>query len=156
MAGFISWFQANWATFFGTIGAIIGACFTVAAFRQTAEKADRDEYSTLVEQHHALWAEARERGDLNRILLEDIDLQQVPPTPVEQMFLNDVFVHFESGWKLALKNTVLTMNTFTADVRRFFTLPLPRAVWEQTKAARNPQFVSFIAKTIDEKRVRFS
>jgi hypothetical protein len=145
MAEFISWVRDNWAGVLATIGGIVG----VATFRQAAEKADRDEYAMLVQQHNALGAEARERRDLDRILLANVNLEHEPPTAVEMMFLNDVIVHFESGWKLALKNTVLTQKTYTADVRKFFSHPLPREVWERTKDGRNPEFVRFIERAIE-------
>lgn len=156
MAGFISWFQANWATFIGTIGAIIGACFTVAAFRQTAEKADRDEYAHLADQHQVLWKEAREREDLVRICQPQADLEAKPLTIVERLFLNEVFVYFETGWNLARRNTILEMETYTTDVQNFFSLPLPRAAWEQSEGGRNKKFVRFVEKALRQRKVAAS
>jgi hypothetical protein len=60
MAEFLSWVQGNWTGIIAAIGGIVGVYFTVATFRQAAEKADREEYATLVQQHQVLWKEARE------------------------------------------------------------------------------------------------
>jgi hypothetical protein len=34
------------------------------------------------------------------------------------------------------------------DVREFFSLPLPRAVWEKTKKNRNRRFVRFVERAL--------
>jgi hypothetical protein len=86
---------------------------------------------------------------LSRIFQNEVDLKAKPPTMMESVFLNEVFVHFENGWKLAQKNTVLTLETYTADVCGFFTLPLPHAVWEECKGTHNPRFVRFIDRAIE-------
>jgi hypothetical protein len=34
------------------------------------------------------------------------------------------------------------------DAGEFFSLPLPRAVWEKTKKFRNPRFVRFVERAM--------
>jgi hypothetical protein len=62
----------------------------------------------------------------------------------EQHFLNSVVVHFNMGWLLARSGSLLGMEGLRRDVRSFFRRPLPEAVWNETKKARDPEFVRFI------------
>jgi hypothetical protein len=150
MAEFISWVQGNWATIIGSVVAVVGVFFTMVTFRQSAEKADREDYTNLAEQHQVLWKEARDREDLKRICQPLVDLDSEPITLVERLYLNEIFIYFESGWKLAQRNTVLSLKAYTTDVLVFFAFPLPHAAWEQSKAGRNPKFVRFIARAIEQ------
>ena len=62
--------------------------------------------------------------------------------------MNLVFVHFEVGWRLARSIGENEVKAQRADVRDFFALPLPRAVWQKTKQCRNQRFVRFIERAL--------
>ena len=63
-----------------------------------------------------------------------------------------VLVHFETGWQMAKEGTVLTREVLARDLRGFFSLPLPHAVWEKTKGTRNPRFVRFVEQALAGKK----
>ena len=69
-------------------------------------------------------------------------------TTAEQEFLNLVFVHFESGWQLAKQGMATPLAVLSLDVRAFFRLPIARAVWDETRWSRNPQFVKFVDRVL--------
>lgn len=150
MAEFLSWFGDNWKDVLTVIGSIVGVCIGVAAFHRHRGRDEKEDQNALSTAHDALWSNVRERPELSRVLLTDVDLKRKPLTIQEEVFLNEVFLHFERGWTAAKENKVLTMEAFTADVRGFFALPLPRAAWEKRKAFRNPKFVRFIEKTFKQ------
>lgn len=50
----------------------------------------------------------------------------------EAEFLNLVIVHFQTGWWIARAGGITALKEMKADIWSFFTLPLPRAVWEDT------------------------
>ena len=62
----------------------------------------------------------------------------------EEEFLNLVMAHFLTSWRIAKVGGIITLKELAADVQEFFNLPLPRAVWEKTKAFRNQRFVKFV------------
>jgi hypothetical protein len=41
-----------------------------------------------------------------------------------------------------------TLKEMKSDIRDFFALPLPRAVWEKTKVCRNQRFVRFVERAL--------
>ena len=69
-------------------------------------------------------------------------------TVAEEEFLNLAFVHFEMGWRLAKSIGTSEINGQQADIRHFFSLPLPHVVWEKTKSNRNPKFVRFVERAL--------
>jgi hypothetical protein len=146
MAGFLSWVQTNWSSAIGAAGIIGGLYFTAASFSHDAKAKEVANILTLGEQHRELWNEAHQREDLKRIFLTRVDAR--PVSVAEEEFLNIVFVHFETGWQMARAGTVLTCSVLARDIRAFFSLPLPRLVWEKTKSARNPRFVRFVERAM--------
>jgi hypothetical protein len=142
MAGIFTWFQANWFSVFQTAGAFCGIGLTVVSI-QTAN------LLALIAQHRELWKEGRERGDLKRVFQKDAQVLTSEISTAEEEYLNSVFVHYETGWRLAKWRIVLTPEALAVDVRGFFSRPLPQAVWEQTKDTRDPGFVRFVTRALD-------
>jgi len=148
MASLFYWVQNNWSNAVGAAGIIGGLWFTAASFRQEAKAKETANILTLSQQHRELWSKAQERPELARVFLPGADLAR-PATIAEEEFLNLVLVHFETGWQMAKEGTVLTREVLARDICGFFSLPLPFAVWEKTKATRNPKFVRFVARAIE-------
>ncbi len=102
----------------------------------------------LSERHQELWAELYRRPELSRIRNKEVDLLAHPVTAMEVEFLRAVFVHFFTGYLLARNGSLLKMDVFEADVRDFFSLPIPKAVWRENRDGRDSQFVRFIESSL--------
>jgi hypothetical protein len=57
-------------------------------------------------------------------------------------------VHFQTGWWISKAGGMTTLKEMKSDIRDFFALPLPRAVWEKTKVCRNQRFVRFVERAL--------
>jgi len=77
-----------------------------------------------------------------------VDVLSAPPTVAEREFLNSVIVHFQTGWWIARCGGLINLTELRSDARSFFSLPLPLAVWEDTKVVRNRRFVKFVEKAM--------
>lgn len=98
----------------------------------------------LSEHHRELWSEVHRRPELSRIMDSETDLIGKPTSAAEEQFLFIVITHFHTGWHLARKGALLTLEVLAEDAGWFFNLPIPRAVWEGTKNDREAEFVAFI------------
>ncbi len=78
-------------------------------------------------------------------MAEDVDLSN-PPTIAEREFLNLIILHFQNGWRVARTTDAEELKTLEIDAGAFFALPLPQAVWENTKRFRNRRFVRFVER----------
>jgi hypothetical protein len=148
MAGFSSWSDGNWFNLIQTAGIVGSLLFGAATAQREAKTREIENHLTIAEQHRNLWNEARQRKDLDRIFQTDADVIKIPITVAESEFLNLVVGHFQAGWILSENGAAITLNEMRADVRDFFTLPLPRAVWERTKGMRNRRFVKFVERAL--------
>ena len=148
MGAFSSWVDGNWFNVIQTVG-IIGSLWvaTTAANRDARAKGIENLLS-LSEHHRELWKEMPGQNDLVRIFQPDADTVLVPVTVAEAEFLNLVIVHYQTGWFIAKADGPTTLAEMRADVRSFFTLPLPRAVWEKSRHNRNKDFVRFVERAL--------
>jgi hypothetical protein len=140
MVGFLSWVDSNF-TVIQTVG-IIGSILLgiAAANRESKEKAASN--LLVIEAQH-----------LARIFRLDADLSQ-PISIAEEEFLRLVISHFQTIWLIARNGGLLTLKELALDAQDFFALPLPRAVWEKTKAFRNPKFVRFVERAMERQLSR--
>ena len=144
MADYSAWLEQNWGNLAQTLGIVFSALLAAAAFARETRSRKLGYFLTLAQQHRDLWAEAHRRPELARIFQSEADLATVPASVAEQEFLNLVIVHFQSGWLFCDHAAFLNHGSIAADARTFFSLPLPHAVWNQTKSARDPDFVRFM------------
>lgn len=152
MAADLLWLDQNWFNLIQTFGIVGGLWFTAMTLRQQAQASKNTDLLTLAGQHRELWSEVHRRSDLNRVLHADVDLVAAPITVAEEEFLNTVIQHFNTSWVLARTGVAITTKTLAVDARSFFALPLPRTIFERTKAARDPKFVRFIEAACTNQR----
>jgi hypothetical protein len=148
MADFLSWVQSNWSSTIGAAGIIGSLCYTAASFRQDSKARQVSNLLALDERHRVLWNDAHQRPDLKRIFTGEIDLVSEPPSVAEEEFLRLATIHFETGWRLERLMDRRELEALALDAGEFFSLPLPRAVWEKTKKIRNQQFVRFVERAL--------
>lgn len=148
MASFLPWLEANWFSFLQSIGIVGGLIFTALSVRRDTKARRTNDMLKLTEEHRELWSELHRRPDLARITNEHVDLIATPITSAEEQFLNIAIVHFNTGWHLARAGSLATNDGMKADVRWFFKLPIPHAVWEASRNFREPKFVKFVEKCL--------
>lgn len=148
MGGSSSWVAENWFNLVQTIGVIGSLLMTAAAACREARAKEIENLLIIAEHHRELWTVARQRVELKRIFQEDFCALKSPVTVAEQEFLNLVLAHLLTSWRIAKAGGIITLKELADDAKDFFTLPLPRAVWEKTKTNRNPEFVRFVENAL--------
>lgn len=131
-----------------SVGIIGSLLFSAIALRRDAKERKITNMLTMTKNHRELWGNLSQRHDLERILRTDVNVLAAAPTVAESEFLNLAIVHFQTGWSIANAGGIITPKELAGDVRGFFTLPLPRAIWEKTKQFRNQRFVGFVEKAL--------
>lgn len=142
------WLKEYWFDLVQTLGIVGGLWFTGAAFCREVRARKMADYLTLVGHHRELWIDAHRRPELARMFTLEVDLVAAPISVMEEEFLNLVIVHFSTGWLMAQQDGLVDKALLKADARAFFSLPIPRVVWERTTHFRDPKFVEFIATAL--------
>lgn len=151
MAEFFPWAQSNWFNLIQTAGIIGTVIFAGVGVHREAKAREVENLLTLAQHHRILWDGFAANPSLQRVLALQADTVKHPPTLAEADFLNRVFVHYQTGWRVAKAGGITTLAEMKEDVRGFFSLPLPHAVWEKTKKYRNRRFVRFVKRALTTK-----
>jgi hypothetical protein len=149
MGGFPSWVENNWFSVIQTVGIMASLWMTAGASNREAKAREVETLLTLADQHRGLWSTLRQHPELERVLKVDADTLVLPPAVAEEEFINSVMLHFQTTWRIANAGGVITLKELATDVRGFFSLPLPHAVWEKTKKSRNQGFVKFVDRALE-------
>jgi hypothetical protein len=138
------WMVENWMTVLNAVGVIGGLFLTARALRSETKTRRIANLLTVTRNHRELWKEFFEHPELARVLDASVDLAKRPITPGEQKFVNMVVNHISSVYESLKDELVTKQEGLRQDVRSFFSLPLPKAVWEKTKMFQNEDFVKFV------------
>ena len=115
------------------VGIVGGLIFTALSIRRETKARKVSDLLTLTAQQRKLWIKMHERPELQRILKAEVDLVSQPISSGEEQYLNEIIVHFNTGWLLAKSGALIEASGLAADMRSFFSLPIPKAVWNQGK-----------------------
>ena len=141
--GVLTWINDNF-TLIETVG-IVGSLLLGAAALRLDEKTRRiGNLMAITKGHREIWSQLYERPELARVIDVGADVEQADITREEELFIWFLILHLNSVYQ-ALKNGVLlNLEGMNKDVGWFFSLPLPRAIWERAKLMQDADFVRFV------------
>lgn len=163
MGGFSSWVEGNWFNLIQTVGIMASLWLTAAAANREAKARNEEAVArhreakakeienllTNADHQRELWTSAYQKSELQRVFQANVDLAGTPVKVAEREFLNLVLVQYQITWCIAEAGGIVTLEELASDVHDFFSLPLPRAVWEKVKGCRNPRFVEFVERALE-------
>jgi hypothetical protein len=142
--GVLPWINDNWFILLQSFGIIAGLLFTAAALRLDEKTRRIGNLMAITKSHREIWSQLYERPELARVIDADADLDKGVITREEELFIWFLILHLNSVYQ-ALKNGVLlNLEGMNRDVGWFFSLPLPRAIWERAKLLQDADFVRFV------------
>ncbi|MEI6785704.1 MAG: DUF6082 family protein [Verrucomicrobiota bacterium] len=140
------WISANWFTGLSAIGIVGSLVFTAASFRSETKTRRIANLLTLTRNHRELWSELICNPNLTRVLDPAADLSQRTITRDETIYLNLVIQHLGSAYQAMKSGLVVKPEGVSQDIRTFFSLPIPGAIWEKIKLLQNDDFVEFVER----------
>jgi len=143
MGGF-RWIAENWVIVLNAIGVVGGLFFTACSLRSEAKTRRVANLLTITKNHRNMWADFYRNPGLARVLDSAADVAKNPVTREEEIFVNLVILHTNSVFYTLQDELVVKLEGLRRDVWWFFSLPIPRAVWERAKLVQNDAFVAFV------------
>ena len=138
------WLAEKWFTLFNSVGVIGGLWFTAVSLHSETKTRRVANLLTITANYREVWKDFFRSPELARVIEPSADLSKQPVTPAEEFFVNLIISHISSVYE-ALKDELLTKQEgLRQDVRSFFSLPVPKAVWSATKLLQNRDFAAFI------------
>ncbi len=141
---FQDWFTANWYSVVEAAGIIGGLIFTAVSFRTDTKARRIGNLLKLTEQQREIWRELLHWPELSRVLDVAPDLQTESITQAEELFVNFLILHLNSAYQAVRAGMFSSPEGLKADVREFFSRPIPKAIWKKMKTFQNKKFTAFV------------
>jgi hypothetical protein len=142
--GFWDWFSNNAFDLISAIGVIASLCFTAVSLRSETKTRRISNLLSVTANHREVWKVFLTRPDLGRVRDASVNTAVQPITDAERIFVNMVIQHVNSVYQAMNDQLVVKMEGLRRDVAQFFSLPIPRDVWEKVKVSQNDEFVAFV------------
>jgi hypothetical protein len=142
------WIGQNWLALVQTGTLAGGLLFTGIAVLLDARARRVGNLIQLTQQHRDLWERLYMQPELARILDPDANPAQPPVTPQEETFVIFLILHLSNTYYAMRAGFFQKLRGLRKDIERFFSLPIPRAVWEKVKDLQEESFVQFVEESI--------
>ena len=83
-------------------------------------------------QHREIWTQIFDRPELKRVLDSKADMTANPITHEERIFVNFVVLRLSVAQEAIKQGMFTPPDGLRDDMRRFYSRPIPKAVWEIT------------------------
>jgi hypothetical protein len=138
------WVSQNWFNLFSVIGIIAGLWFTAFSLRSETKTRRIANLLTITANHREIWKEFLNNPKLARVRDAAADTAKQPVTDAERVFVNLVIQHINSVYYAMSDQLVVKYEGLRRDIAQFFSLPIPKSVWEKMKVFQNDALVRFI------------
>jgi hypothetical protein len=142
------WLSQNWFNLFSSVGIIGGLWFTAVSLHSETKTRRIANLLTITGNYREIWKEFFRSPELARVIDPTADVAKQPVTPAEKFFVGMVISHINSVFYATNDELVIKWEGLRRDVKSFFTLPVPRAVWNTTKLLQNQDFAAFIESSL--------
>jgi hypothetical protein len=142
------WVSQNWFNLFSAIGIIAGLWFTAFSLRSETKTRRIANLLTITANHREIWKEFLNNQKLERVRDPAADTAKQPVTDAERVFVNLVIQHINSVYCAMNDQLVIKVQGLRRDIAQFFSLPIPKSVWEKTKPFQNDDFAKFIESAL--------
>ncbi|MEI6196405.1 MAG: hypothetical protein WCS42_18965 [Verrucomicrobiota bacterium] len=144
------WLTENLFDLFSTVGIVGGLLFTAVSLHSETKTRRVANLLTITANYREVWKEFFRSPELARVIESSADISKQPVTPAEEFFVHLIISHISSVYE-ALQDELLTKQEgLRRDVRSFFSLPIPKAVWNNTKLLQNQDFAAFIESSLKQ------
>jgi hypothetical protein len=144
MTSMENWFAEHWFDLIQSIGIVGGLVFTAETARQDTQSREISNLIAVNERYNEIWQELFRRPNLSRILKTDVDLDKVPVTAEEQLFVKMLILHLDTVRRAMNAGVFVKIAELKSDIREFLSLPIPKMVWRKMKPFQDKEFVDFV------------
>src|ERR1035437_10198844 len=142
--GIGEWILQNWFNLFSAIGIIAGLWFTAFSLRSETKTRRVANLLSITANHREIWKEFLNNPKLARVRDAAADTVKQSVTDAERVFVNLVIQHINSVYYAMSGQLVVKYEGLARDIAQFFSLPIPKSVWERMKVFQNDALVRFI------------
>jgi len=130
-------------TVIGVISALLFNAYTVKRNTKTLQLTNLFQITQF---HRSIWSITLDHPELNRVLDESLVYETLEISKDERLFANFLILHLNLSYQAIKTKSIINADGIEQDIKEFFSLPIPRKVWEETKAFQNSDFIDYVEK----------
>ncbi len=142
------WLYQHGFTLLQTASIVAGLFYTAWTIRIDARERRIENLFIITNAHREIWSTIYDRPELARVLQTDFPDGPPEPTLEERIFVRSLILHLAASFRARSYGMHFNNRGLTADVRQFFSKPIPRKVWETTKQFQEPDFEHHINREL--------
>ncbi len=139
----------------GYIAVVATLLFTAVELRQAKVELRHLQKSQQVgnliantREHREIWSLYLSTPTVSRVLDRNANLVKTPLSSHELIFVNLLILHLNSTFQAAKADMLVPPQRLRDDIRNLFSLPVPRAAWQKSRAVQDEDFVQFVEAAI--------
>jgi hypothetical protein len=144
------WLVENWFDVLSSIGIIGSLLFTAFALHSETKTRRVANLLSITANHQGVWKEILHAPQLGRVIDPAANISKEPVSPMEELFVGLIIAHVNSVYYATHDSLVIKWENWHQDVKQFFSLPIPKAVWTKTKLLQNHDFAAFIEVSLKQ------
>jgi len=144
------WLTENWFNLFSSIGIIGGLWFTAISLHSETKTRRIANLLTITANYREVWKEFFRCPELARVIDPAADVTKQPVTPAEEMFVGLIISQMGSVYYATNDELLIKLEGSRRDMKSFFSLPVPKAVWTKSKLLQNQDFAAFIESSLKQ------
>ena len=141
---FADWMSHNWVPLAQTAAPAAGLLLIGVALLFDARARRVANLIQLTQHHRDLWERMYMEPELARILDPGADPIDKPVSAQEETFVIYIILHLSSTYYGMRSGFFRRPRGLRNDIVRFFSLPIPHAVWEKVRGLQEAPFVRFV------------
>jgi hypothetical protein len=144
------WLAENWFDVLSTVGIVGSLWIAIVTLRSDAKAKRISNLIALTRNYIEIRKEHAHNPKLARVDDPAADVSNQPVTPEEESFVSMVINHASSAYETLKDDLLVKQEGQRLDIKSFFSLPVPNAVWTKVKTLQNPDFAAFIDSSLQE------
>jgi hypothetical protein len=143
-----NWLAANWFDLLQTLGIVGGLLFTAYAIRKDEKGRKIGNLIAINQQHHEIWKALYGRPELARVLKKEANVNSTPISDAERLFVNSLILQLSTVYRAMKEGMFVPLEGLKEDIKGFFTLPIPKNIWEKIKPLQDKDFAAFVENVL--------
>jgi hypothetical protein len=143
--GFAAWTRIDWVSLLQSAGIVASFLFTAHTVREDSRQRKIENLFSLNAGHREIWSKLYEYPHLGEVL----DPLAIPSSAGEELFVNFLILQLAASFRARKLGMYFNEDGLRLDVREFFSLPVPNAVWQTAKVYQEKDFVDFVQSCLE-------
>lgn len=150
MQSSIQFLSTHWFEAVQTLGILATLACTVVVVRSDQKSRRVQTLLQITQSHREIWEKLLDNPELFRVTQREVDLAAKPITNQERLVVTLLVLHINSAYEATKNKTIARIEGMSRDIASLFSLPIPRAVWNDLRHFQNSKFTVYIESHFDD------